>query len=65
MQYGYVEACHFFLIHVGRERKFSAWNLVLCNVVVFSYDMLKPYRWFMDSGMLALKNINADFCCGR
>jgi hypothetical protein len=28
-------------------------------------DMLQPLRWFMDSGMLALVSINADFCCGR
>jgi hypothetical protein len=65
MQYDCGVAYHLFLLHVGRKIKFGAWNLVLCIVVVFSYDVLKPCRWFVDSGMLALRNINADFCCGR
>jgi hypothetical protein len=65
MQYGCGVACHLFLLHVCRKRKFGAWKLVLSIVVVFSYVMLKPCRWFMDNGMLALQNINADFCCGR
>jgi len=48
-----------------RERKFVAWNLVLCIVMVCSFGMLKTCRWCVDSGMLALQNINANFCCGR
>jgi len=65
MRYGCGVACHLFLLHVGRKRKFGAWNLVLCIVVVVSYGMLKLCRCFLDSGMLELQNINADFCFGR
>ena len=57
-------------MNVGLLGKFIYVTLLYVHMLYIECDlcsmdvMLKLCRWFMDSGMLALQNINSDFCCG-
>jgi hypothetical protein len=45
------------------NRKFGAGDFSFVVVKVFILSYVETFQ--VESGMLALQNINADFCCGR